>query len=80
MRELMSAQMDGVYFPVNFTEFAARVYFRDLTEETIDVHGIKVSTILLSHPGNCLGYRVEYSGRKLCYVTDNELYPDYTPL
>ena len=78
MRELMSAQMDGVYFPVNFTEFAARVYFRDLTEETIDVHGIKVSTILLSHPGNCLGYRVEYSGRKLCYVTDNELYPDYT--
>ena len=77
MRELMSAQMDGVYFPVNFTEFAARVYFRDLTEETIDVHGIKVSTTL-SHPGNCLGYRAEYSGRKLCYVTDNELYPDYT--
>lgn len=79
MRELMSAQMDGVYFPVNFTEFAARVYFRNLTEETIDVHGIKVSTMLLSHPGNCLGYRVEYSGRVLCYVTDNELYPDYTP-
>ena len=78
MRELMSAQMDGVYFPVNFTEFSARVYFRDLTEETIDLNGVKVSTMLLNHPGTCLGYRVEYSGRKLCYLTDNELYPDYT--
>src|SRR5262249_41242076 len=28
-----------------------------------------------SHPGNCLGYRLEHAGRTLCYVTDNELYP-----
>ena len=32
-------------------------------------------TMLLSHPGNCLGYRLEPAGRAICYVTDNELYP-----
>jgi ribonuclease BN (tRNA processing enzyme) len=30
---------------------------------------------LLNHPGNCLGYRVEYGGQSICYITDNELYP-----
>lgn len=74
MRELISAQMDGVYFPITLREFGARVYFRDLGEGIIDVDGYTVRTMLLSHPGNCLGYRVEWSGRVICYVTDNELF------
>lgn len=74
MREIIGAQMDDVYFPITMKEFAARVYFRDLREETFDVDGIKVSTMLLSHPGYCLGYRIEYKGRSVCYITDNELF------
>jgi phosphoribosyl 1,2-cyclic phosphodiesterase/CheY-like chemotaxis protein len=77
MRELISAQMDDIYFPITIKEFGSRVYFRDLNEETIDIDGITIKTKLLSHPGNCLGYRVEYEGRSVCYVTDNELFlPD----
>ncbi len=77
MRELISAQMDGVYFPINLREFGSRVYFQDLTEGDHEIAGITVRTMLLSHPGNCLGYRVEYNGRSICYITDNELYlPD----
>ena len=75
MYELISAQMDGVYFPITLSEFAARVYFRDLEGETIDVDGIEVKTQLLSHPGKCLGYRVNYQGRSICYITDNEFFP-----
>ena len=74
MRELISAQMDGVYFPITLTEFAARVYFRDLEEESFQVNNIEVKTMLLSHPGKCLGYRVNYNGRSICYVTDNEMF------
>jgi len=75
MRELISAQMDGVYFPINIKEFAASVNFRDLKEETFYIDGIKIKTMLLNHPGQCLGYRVEYNTRSVCYVTDNEIYP-----
>jgi phosphoribosyl 1,2-cyclic phosphodiesterase/CheY-like chemotaxis protein len=75
MRELISAQMDGVYFPITVREFAASVDFRDLGEGTHEVGGVKLRTMLLRHPGNCLGYRLEHRGRTLCYVTDNELYP-----
>ncbi len=74
MRELISAQMDGVYFPITLVEFAARVYFGDLEEETFVTDGIEVQTKLLSHPGKCLGYRVNYNGRSICYITDNEMF------
>ena len=79
MRELISAQMDDVYFPITIKEFGSRVYFRDLREETVAFDDIVVKTMLLSHPGYCLGYRVEYNGRSICYVTDNELYPPSDP-
>lgn len=79
MRELISAQMDGVYFPIRIKEFAARTYFTDLKEEEFMVNDIKVKTLLLSHPGTCLGYRLEFKHRSICYVTDNELYPEGEP-
>lgn len=74
MHKLISDQMDDVYFPITIREFGAHVTFRDLREETYTIDDITVSTLLLSHPGNCLGYRFEYGGRSICYVTDNELF------
>ncbi len=74
MEALIGAQMDGVYFPVTMREFGARVRFRDLAEETVQWGRLEVRTMLLSHPGQCLGYRVTCDGRSICYVTDNELY------
>jgi len=83
MREMISAQMEGVYFPITLKEFASRVYFRDLREEVIEYGDVKIRTMLLSHPGYCLGYRVEYHGKVICYVTDNELFlandPSHNP-
>jgi CheY-like chemotaxis protein/phosphoribosyl 1,2-cyclic phosphodiesterase len=79
VRKMVSDQMDGVYFPVTIREFGARLSFRDLTEGTYQIEGATVRTKLLTHPGQCLGYRVEYCGRAFCYVTDNELYPEGHP-
>ena len=76
MRDLVSAQMDGVYFPITMREFGAKVDFRDLHEGSYDFNGIGVETMLLAHPGNCLGYRVTFEGRSICYITDNELFPE----
>ena len=49
-RELISVQMDDVYFPITMKEFGSRVYFRDLTQDEYEVDGISVKTFLLSHP------------------------------
>jgi phosphoribosyl 1,2-cyclic phosphodiesterase len=75
----ISAQMESVYFPVTIREFAARLVFRDLREESLEFGPVKIDTMLLRHPGYCLGYRITSRGRRVCYITDNELYqPDDT--
>ena len=70
----IGAQMEGVYFPVTMREFGARLVFRDLREETLEFGPVRIDTMLLSHPGYCLGYKLMARGRSICYITDNELY------
>src|SRR4051812_28503367 len=70
----IGAQMEGVYFPVTMREFGARLVFRDLREETLEFGPVRIDTMLLSHPGYCLGYKLTARGRSVCYITDNELY------
>jgi len=83
LRDLISSQMDDVYFPITMKDFGSHVEFRKLGQGAFDVDGIAVKTMLLSHPGNCLGYRIDYKGRSICYITDNELFlpesPSYYP-
>lgn len=83
MRELIQAQMDDIYFPITAREFGAHVHYCNLREQSIQINDILIHTMLLSHPGVCLGYKVSYRGRTICYVTDNELFlesdPSYSP-
>ena len=74
IERVVSAQMESVYFPVTVREFGARLTFRDLREESLDFGAVRIDTMLLKHPGYCLGYRLSAHGRRLCYITDNELY------
>lgn len=78
MEQLVSAQMDGVYSPITVHEFAASIRYRNLREETLEMDNIRMHSMLLNHPGTCLGYRVEYGKRSICYITDNEIYPQNT--
>src|SRR5437762_10720975 len=79
IQEISPAPGSASRFPITTREFAADVQYCDLAEGEHDIGGVRVATMLLSHPGNCLGYRLEYAGRRLCYVTDNELYPKDSP-
>lgn len=74
LEETLAKQMDSVYFPVTMGEFSSVVTFRSLVEESFMIGDVKVDTLLLNHPGRCLGYRIEHKERVFCYITDNELY------
>ncbi len=76
VKDFLMEQMDGVYFPITDREFGSQVGYRHLREESIQVDRVTIHTMLLNHPGHCLGYRVEYRGHSICYITDNELYPE----
>ena len=51
----ITAQMESVYFPVTIREFAARITYRDLREETLDFGAIRIDAMLLKPPCYCLG-------------------------
>lgn len=74
LHELMMAPL----FPVPPSVFAADVKCCDFAAgETLEPGpGIAVRTAPLNHPNGATGYRVEYGGRSICYVTDTEHRPD----
>jgi len=73
MRDLVAAQMDGRFFPITPLEFGADITYTDLREGKYRILDTEVATILLMHPGTCLGYKLTYGGRSVAYITDQEL-------
>ena len=74
LREVMSGQMESIYFPVTIREFASRVYFREISEGDYEIEGLSVKTMLLIHPGITLGYKIkDTDGKSMAYITDNEI-------
>lgn len=72
-RNLLDGQMDGIYFPVTVDAFGADVTYGDLRDGQHYFDGISFKAFHLSHPGYCLGYRIDHFGRSVAYITDNEL-------
>jgi ribonuclease BN (tRNA processing enzyme) len=79
MEQIIAGQMDSIYFPITVKEFAAKINYHDLKEETFNIDEVQIKTIMLNHPGSCLGYRVQYNNKVFCYITDHELYMEDAP-
>jgi len=73
MREFMMAPL----FPVPPEVFKAAMEYRDFKAgETLSSGpGIAVKTRPLNHPDGATGYRVEYQGKAIAYITDTEHVP-----
>lgn len=73
LRDLIGAQMDGVFFPITLNDLEADVTYHDMDEGEHRFGGVAIAARRLQHPGLCLAYRIRYGGRSVAYVTDNEL-------
>lgn len=79
LEQVISGQMDSIYFPITMKEFSAKISFRDLKEESFNINEVQIRTIYLNHPGRCLGFRVQYNDKVFCYITDHEFYLENAP-
>ncbi len=77
VRQVLIGQMQAPYFPVPLSAMAADIRFSDFEpgENLAPGHGVTVRTAPLNHPGGCTGYRFEWGGRSLAYITDHEATP-----
>ncbi|HEU4800561.1 MAG TPA: MBL fold metallo-hydrolase [Gemmatimonadales bacterium] len=75
IENILRRQMEPMVFPVPLRAFAAEIEVHDLAPGSFDIDGFDVEAMRLRHPGVTLGFvlAARGDGRKLAYVTDNEL-------
>ena len=71
-RRMIEEYMKPPFFPVGPTIFSAKLEYKDFEPEDVlrPVKGVKIKTLSLNHHDGCVGYRVEFGGRSICYITD----------
>ncbi len=72
LNNIISMQMDPIYFPITIEDMAADVEFKNMSEGIYSVEGIRIDAKFMHHPGYTLGYRFTYQDRSIVYICDNE--------
>lgn len=73
----LTDQMLHPNFPVPIRIMQADLKFNDLElGEKVEIGEITVENALLNHPGEAVGYRVNWRGYSAAYITDTEHFPD----
>lgn len=74
---VLASQMQQPFFPVPLEKMGASIDNVDFRAgDSFKLGGnIKVRTAPLNHPDGATGYRFEYGGKSVCYVTDTEHVP-----
>jgi phosphoribosyl 1,2-cyclic phosphodiesterase len=72
-------QMSGSYFPVNYKNLPSNIQVIPQLEEVKhwNIGEAKISRLAINHPGSGSSFCIEADGKKVAYITDNELYPPY---
>ncbi len=74
IENVLASQMANPTFPVPLEALQANLSFEDFTagESWSMDGGVSIRTAPLNHPNGATGYRIEFGGRSMCYITDTE--------
>jgi phosphoribosyl 1,2-cyclic phosphodiesterase len=77
IKQIMAGQMANPTFPVPLEAMRGNLHFEDFNAgDNFKLHdNISIKTVMLNHPAGATGYRVEFRGKAMCYVTDTEHIP-----
>ena len=74
LRDVFQRLIEAPIFPVPLEAVGAEISFEEFRAgDRLDLRrGVAIRTAPLNHPNGATGYRIEWGGRSLCYVTDTE--------
>ena len=78
MKDVLESLMSNPLFPVPMEVFQADLNFQNFIpgDEISLTDKIIIRTAPLNHPQGAVGYRVDYKGKSICYISDTEHYSD----
>jgi ribonuclease Z len=77
IEQRLNDQMLHPNFPVPLQIMQANLDFHNVIPgRAIHINDINVETAPLNHPGEAIGYRINWRGGAAAYITDTEHYPD----
>lgn len=77
LEQIMQTLMQSPLFPIPVEAFGSEMTYMDFDiGDSLDLgDGIRIRTTRLVHPNDATGYRIEFGGRAIAYVTDTEHTP-----
>ncbi|MGI8794479.1 MAG: MBL fold metallo-hydrolase [Acidimicrobiales bacterium] len=60
------------YFPVHFSELRGAIRFHDVLDEDVSIGNAKVRVRPVPHCGPTVGYRVDWNGASVAYISDHQ--------
>ena len=74
IRSVLAGQMMRPMFPVPLETMQGDLHFHDFSAgDAFKLDGgVQVRTTKLNHPDQATGYRLEFGGKSICYITDTE--------
>ena len=76
LQEVFGDFMRPPYFPVRFSELRGSIRFHDVRDDDMVIGTAKVRARPVPHVGPTVGYRIEWDGAKVAYISDHQAPPD----
>ena len=72
-KRMCQEYMRPPFFPISPDILAAKVKFNDFEpgDKLNPADGVNVDTMSLNHHNGCVGYRIKFGNRSMCYIVDN---------
>ncbi|UYN98039.1 MAG: MBL fold metallo-hydrolase [Enhydrobacter sp.] len=76
LKNVVTKLMQAPLYPVSLEVFRAEVGFNEFRAgDTLACGEVGLRTAPLNHPNGATGYRVDFGGKSICYITDTEHRP-----
>jgi phosphoribosyl 1,2-cyclic phosphodiesterase len=72
LEEVFGDLMRPPYFPVRASELRGDIRFHDVNDADLAIGNAKVKVRPVPHPGPTVGYRIDWDGASVAYISDHQ--------
>lgn len=80
IKNALETQMSSPFFPLPMSKIPSSLHFHDINSGdsfTLCDSAVRVKTLPLNHPNGATGFRLEYDGKIIAYISDTEHYSNH---